>query len=133
MFRSGNPRIKLPLPPNVRVFASAFGLNHRQWKAIFAKQHIVAVAHLAHHTGHTLYRIFLLYICIGTIEFPAHELQIYVNSTFASGTQTNLPAGKIAPADASLSQQYIGLTSAQFVCASPQSLLLFHPAGFPAL
>ena len=37
---------------------------------------------MAHHTGHTLYRIFLLYICIGTVEFPAHELQIYVNINF---------------------------------------------------
>ena len=71
------------LSSNVGVFAGALGFHHRQGQAVFTKEDIVTIPHLANHTGHALHRVFLLHIRIRTGKFPSHELQIHVDINFS--------------------------------------------------
>ena len=70
-------------PPDVGIFAGALGFHHRQGQAVFTKEDIVTIPHLANHTGHALHRVFLPHIRVRAGKFPSHELQIHVDINFS--------------------------------------------------
>ena len=66
----------------VRILAAPLRLHHSQRQPVFSEKHIVTVALLTDHTGHAVYRIFLLHISICAGEFPTHLLHIHIDIDF---------------------------------------------------
>ena len=71
------------LAADVRVLAGALGLDNGQRQAVLAEEHIVGIAHLAHHSGHALNGVFLLHVRVRAVEPPAHLLHVHINVDFA--------------------------------------------------